>query len=131
MPRAQIFADFSSPFLLEIDSSNQGLGAVLLQQQEGKKRVIAYASQRLRNAERNNKNYSSMTLELLGLKWAVTEQFRSYLLGSMFTIVTYNNPLCHLNTDRLGALEQRWVSQLAAWQGSPWWTPKMWSMMIA
>lgn len=108
------FADFSAPFLLEIDASNLGLGAVLLQEQDGKKRVISYASRRLRNAERNDKNYSSMKLELLGLKWAVTEKFRGYLLGSKFTIITDNNPLCHLNTAKLGALEHRWVAQLAA-----------------
>ncbi len=108
------FADFTAPFILETDASNQGLGAVLLQQQEGKKRVISYASRRLRNAERNDKNYSSMKLELLSLKWAVTEKFRSYLLGSKFTVITDNNPLCHLNTAKLGALEQRWVAQLAA-----------------
>ncbi len=108
------FADFTAPFILETDASNQGLGAVLLQQQEEKKRVISYASRRLRNAERNDKNYSSMKLELLSLKWAVTEKFRSYLLGSKFTVITDNNPLCHLNTAKLGALEQRWVAQLAA-----------------
>ncbi|KAL0161724.1 hypothetical protein M9458_045449, partial [Cirrhinus mrigala] len=108
------FADFTAPFILETDASNQGLGAILLQQQEGKKRVISYASRRLRNAERNDKNYSSMKLELLSLKWAVTEKFRSYLLGSKFTVITDNNPLCHLNTAKLGALEQRWVAQLAA-----------------
>ena len=28
------------------------------------------------------KNYSSMRLELLGLKWAVTEKFKEYLYGS-------------------------------------------------
>ncbi|KAG1931367.1 hypothetical protein F2P79_021615 [Pimephales promelas] len=108
------FADFSAPFILETDASNQGLGAILLQQQEGKKRVISYASRRLRNAERNDKNYSSMKLELLSLKWAVTEKFRGYLLGSKFTVITDNNPLCHLHTAKLGALEQRWVAQLAA-----------------
>ncbi|KAG1936344.1 interleukin-1 receptor accessory protein-like 1-A [Pimephales promelas] len=108
------FADFSAPFILETDASNQGLGAILLQQQEGKKRVISYASRRLRNAERNDKNYSRMKLELLSLKWAVTEKFRGYLLGSKFTVITDNNPLCHLHTAKLGALEQRWVAQLAA-----------------
>ncbi|KAL1256563.1 hypothetical protein QQF64_012108 [Cirrhinus molitorella] len=54
-----------------------------------------------------------MKLELLAMKWAVTEKFRSYLLGSKFTIITDNNPLCHLTTARLGAIEQRWAAQLA------------------
>lgn len=54
-----------------------------------------------------------MKLELLAMKWAVTDKFRGYLLGSKFTVLTDNNPLCHLGTARLGALEQRWMAQLA------------------
>lgn len=107
------YADFSLPFIVETDASSLGLGAVLYQQQGKKKRVLAYASRRLRNAEKNDKNYSSMKLELLALKWAVSEKFRGYLLGSKFTVITDNNPLCHLDTARLGAIEQRWVAQLA------------------
>ena len=41
-------------------------------------------------------NYSSMKLELLALKWAVTEKFRDYLLGAEFTVFTDNNPLSYL-----------------------------------
>lgn len=107
------YADFTLPFVLETDASNLGLGAVLYQQQGGRKTVIAYASRRLRGAEQNVRNYSSMELELLALKWAVVEKFRSYLLGSKFTVLTDYNPLCHLNTAKLGAIEQRWVAQLA------------------
>jgi hypothetical protein len=42
------FADFTLPFILETDASNDGLGAILSQEQDGRKRVIAYASHRLR-----------------------------------------------------------------------------------
>lgn len=107
------FADFTLPFIVETDASQHGLGAVLYQQQEGHKRVIAYASRRLRNAEKNDRNYSSMKLELLALKWAVVEKFRSYLLGSKFVVLTDNNPLCYLKSAKLGAIEQRWVGQLS------------------
>lgn len=54
-----------------------------------------------------------MKLELLALKWAIVEKFRGYFLGSRFTVITDNNPLCHLKTAKFEAIEQRWVSQLS------------------
>ncbi len=102
-----------SQFILETNASHEGLGAILYQQQGGCKRVIAFASRRLRKAERNDRYYSSMKLELLALKWAISEKFRGYLLGSKFVVITDNNPLCHLKTARLGAVEERWVAQLS------------------
>lgn len=108
------FADFQKPFTLEVDASYGGLGAVLSQEYEGKLRPIAFASRSLKPTERNMKNYSSMKLELVALKWAVTEKFREYLLGHHCTVFTDNNPLSHLSTAKLGATEQRWASELAA-----------------
>lgn len=107
------YADFSLPFRLYTDASFDGLGAVLAQVQGGKERVIAYASRSLQPTERNDQNYSSFKLELLALKWAVTEKFKDYLYGTDVTVFTDNNPLVHLETARLGAVEQRWVAQLA------------------
>ncbi|KAL7850145.1 hypothetical protein SRHO_G00194940 [Serrasalmus rhombeus] len=37
------YADFASPFILEIDASHAGLGAVLSQDQGGQRRLIAFA----------------------------------------------------------------------------------------
>ena len=108
------YADYKLPFIVETDGSFDGLGAILSQEQGGEKRVIAYASRRLRAAERNDANYSSLKLELLALKWAVCEKFRSYLLGQKFVCYTDNNPLKYLHsTVKLGAVEQRWEAQLA------------------
>jgi transposase InsO family protein len=113
-PGVLAFADFAKPFVLETDASSEGLGAILSQRQDdGKLRVIAYASRRLRPTEKNETNYSSFKLEMLALKWAVTEKFRGYLLGGKFEVITDNNPLAHFQTSRLGALEQRWAAQLA------------------
>ncbi|KAK3511551.1 hypothetical protein QTP70_009657 [Hemibagrus guttatus] len=84
------FPDFSQPFIL---ASNQGLGAVLYQQQNGKLRVIAYGSRTLTAAEKNYHLHSGK-LEFLALKWAITEKFRDYLYyAPTFTVFSDNNPL--------------------------------------
>ena len=107
------YADFTLPFRLYTDASLDGLGAVLSQVQDGKERVIAYASRSLHPTERNDQNYSSFKLEFLALKWAMTEKFKDYLWGATVEVFTDNNPLVHLQSARLGAVEQRWASQLA------------------
>lgn len=108
------YADFSRTFILEVDASHGGLGAVPSQEFDGKIRPIAYASRSLRPSERNMNNYSSMKLEFLALKWAMVEKFREYLLGHRCIVFTDNNPLSHLTTAKLGATEQRWAAELAA-----------------
>lgn len=110
------YADFSRPFQLYTDASLDGLGAVLAQEQDGQERVIAYASRSLHPPERNDQNYSSFKLELLALKWAITEKFKDYLWGATIDVFTDNSPLVHLATANLGAVEQRWVNQLANYQ---------------
>lgn len=67
------YTDFSLPFILEVDASYGGLGAVLSQEQGGKVKPIAYTSRGLRPQECNMVNYSSMKLEFFALKWAMTD----------------------------------------------------------
>ena len=107
------YADFSLPFVVETDASIHGLGGVLSQIQNGRTTVIAYASRTLRPNEKSAKNLSSLKLEMLALKWCVTEKFRDYLIGNKFTVFTDNNPLKYLQTAKLGAYEQKWAAQLA------------------
>ena len=48
------YADYTKPFVLHTDTSTTGLGVVLYQKQEdGKERVIAYASRTLNKSEQN------------------------------------------------------------------------------
>ncbi|MES9882597.1 MAG: reverse transcriptase family protein, partial [Sedimenticola sp.] len=107
------YPDFSKPFILETDASFQGLGAVLSQDQSNGRVVIAYASRSLRPSEKNMDRYSSMKLEMLALKWAVSDKLRDYLLGSKFMVYTDNNPLRYFKTAKLDATKMRWAAQLA------------------
>ena len=108
------FPEFSQPFILHTDASNQGLGAVLYQKQNGKLRVIAYGSRTLTAAEKNYHLHSGK-LEFLALKWAITEKFRDYLYyAPFFTVYSDNNPLTYvLSTAKLNATMCRWVAELA------------------
>ena len=109
--------DLQKPFILEVDASFRGLGAVLSQQQDDRRVVLGYASLSLRDTEKKMNNYSSMKLELLALKWAITEKFRDLLIGSEFVVYTDNNPLSYVQTTgKLGATETRWLADLAHFQ---------------
>ena len=84
---------------MEVDASLKGLGCCLLQSDDaGHLHPIAYASRGLRGAEQNYADFSSFKIELLGLKWAVAEKFREYLIGSQCVVLTDNNPLAYLKT---------------------------------
>ena len=107
------FPDFSLPFVLEIDASLQGFGAILSQKQQGKNVVIAYASRRLKPHERNTKNYSSMKLEFMGLHWAVTSKFKDYLYGSKFLIRTDSHPLSRMKSSKQTAADMSKLAELA------------------
>jgi len=113
-PPILAYPRFDLPFVLHTDASNEGLGAVLYQEQCGKLRVIAYGSRTLTPAEKNYHLHSSK-LEFLALKWAVCDKFRDYLYyAPTFTVYTDNNPLNYvLSTAKLSAVCHRWVGELA------------------
>ena len=78
------FADLKRPFLLEMDTSKYGLGAILQQvQEDGRYHPVAYASCALHGSKAN---YHSSKLEFLALKWAMTQQFKEYLMYQPFTM---------------------------------------------
>ena len=105
------FTDLKKPFLLETDVSKYGLGAILQQvQEDGRYHPVAYTSRAL---HRSKANYHSSKLEFLALKWAVTQQFKEYLMYQPFTIRTDNNPLTYmLTTPNLDATGHHWVLAL-------------------
>ena len=87
------FAADASPFVLQTDASAVGIGAVL--EQEG--HVIAYFSRALTKAE---KHYSVIQQECLAAV-AAMKQFRHYLLGRQFTLMTDHAPLQWLSAQKM------------------------------
>ena len=110
-----VFLDFNKPFLLKMDTSKEGLGAVLSQKQsDGHYHPVEFGSCSLTLLE---KNYHSSTLEFLTLEWSVMEYFKEYLTYSPFVVQTDNNPLTYVLTmPNLDATGHWWVSALASFQ---------------
>ena len=79
-------------FVLDVDASDVGIGGILHQIQEGRERVISYASRALNKAE---KNYCITEKELLAVRYFV-EYFRQYLLGRRFMVRTDHQALVWL-----------------------------------
>ena len=52
-PPVMAFPDFTKSFVLHTDASQEGLGAVLYQEQDGNLRVLGYASRTLTPSEKN------------------------------------------------------------------------------
>ena len=89
-PPVLAYPDFDRPFVLYTDASQDGLGAVLEQEQDdGCLHPVAYAS---RSLNRHEKNYGITELEALGVVWAV-RHFRAYLYGHRCVVYTDHSPL--------------------------------------
>ena len=83
----------------------------LYQEQQGQKRVIAYASRGLSQCEAR---YPAHKLKFLALKWVVTDKFHDYLYGNSFPAVTDSNPLIDILTSvKLDATSYRWLAALS------------------
>jgi hypothetical protein len=83
------YPDFEKEFIVTCDASSDGIGGVLSQGIIGKDLPIAYASRVLTTPE---KNYSTIERELTAIVWTC-KQFRQYIWGRKFTIVTDHKPL--------------------------------------
>ena len=86
----------SLPFYLRTDASDNGVGAVILQEHNGTKMPVAYASRKLLDRE---SNYSTIEKECLAIVWAV-EKFKNYIYGKEFVLQTDQQPLVYLRNMR-------------------------------
>jgi hypothetical protein len=105
--------NFKEPFILELDACEYGLGAVLAQEYDKRKFVIAYASRTLSPPERN---YSATEREALAIVWA-TQHFRPYLEGTKVLIRSDCKALQWLkNAKDISGRLARWAMKLSAFQ---------------
>ncbi|KFD59849.1 hypothetical protein M514_27962, partial [Trichuris suis] len=108
---------FQENWLVEVhcDGSRSGLGAVLLQKNEGQEHVVTYISRNLSAAEAR---YHSNELECLAVVWAL-RVLRPYVFGRTFRVVTDNSAIKWLfNKRQINDKFGRWVMALMEFQGS-------------
>lgn len=88
------FANLDEPFRVFTDASTTGLGAILIQNINGKDHYIAMAA---RACSKGEANYSATQLELAAIVFAL-KQFSPYLLGVHFSLYTDHKALVFMNS---------------------------------
>ena len=86
--------DPKKSFVLRTDASDYGIGAVLMQEHDGKLFPICYASKKLNNAELN---YSTIEKECLAVVWGI-KRFHMHLYGVRFVLQTDHEPLKYMDS---------------------------------
>ncbi|KAH9132025.1 hypothetical protein AeRB84_021442 [Aphanomyces euteiches] len=88
---------FEDPFFVMVDACPIAVGAVLMQRQDGRDRVIHYASQALDATQQKwiHKKDGISEIECYGVVWA-TKKFRPYIDRRPFTIYTDHSALVWL-----------------------------------
>jgi hypothetical protein len=100
--------DFAQPFTMECDASEEGIGAVLMQNRH----PIVYESRKLRGPELLCTIYDK---EMLAIMHALAK-FRQYLVGAKFVVTTDHNSLKYfLDQKDLNERQQKWVSKIQAY----------------
>ncbi|VDH97682.1 Hypothetical predicted protein [Mytilus galloprovincialis] len=92
-------------FILQTDASDNGIGAILLQDEDNIRLPVSYASKKLKASERN---YSTIEKECLAIVWAISK-FQRYLYGKQFILETDHQPLIYLQKSKIAnARLMRW-----------------------
>ena len=100
-----IYPNFEEPFIITTDASNFAIGAILSQGKLGNDKPVAYASRTLSKTEIK---YSTLEKEFLSIIYAC-KQFRPYIYGTKFTLVTDHKPLLWIHNLKDNNLKlQRW-----------------------
>ena len=114
-PPLLAYPDFGNKFFLATDASQDAVGAVLSQMEDGKDRVVAYYSQKLTATQRKWSTYDRKL-------WAIVSSvrhFRHYLRGQEFTILNDHQPLLSYGKapiqDDSSGRRARWIVELSAY----------------
>ena len=101
--------DYDRPFLLQIDPSDLGIGAVLSQDYDGKERPVAYYSRKLLPLEGRCAATDKEGLAMV----SACKHFLPYRIGRRFTVITYHQALKFLhNKDITSGHLVRWFDSL-------------------
>ena len=104
------FPNYDLSFIIDTDASEEGIGAVISQKQDGVERPIAYAAKALRGAQRTT--YTVYMKEMLALAWAL-EHFEPYIYGKKFLVRTDNAALSWLKTTKnVRGHMTRWLERI-------------------
>jgi hypothetical protein len=111
-----------TPFFVITDASNIAIGASLDQEEDGKRRPVAFLSPSLNAAERN---YPGHERELLAIVLTL-RTWRRFVHSSIFKVLcqTDHRPLQHFTTqDTLSARQVRWQQCLSDYNLSIFYVP--------
>jgi transposase InsO family protein len=86
--------DLSKEFILQTDASNIGIGACLMQEYDGMRHPVRYASKKLLAREQN---YSVGEREALAIVWAVSK-FHQFIYGQHFILESDHRPLEYISS---------------------------------
>ncbi|KAE9029633.1 hypothetical protein PR001_g11481 [Phytophthora rubi] len=116
-PPILVYPDMKKRFKLYVDSSRYAVGACLMQESEGRDRVVAYASKLLTGSQKNwiTKQDDISEIECWGVVWA-TRKFRCYLDKREFDVFTDHQALTWVFSagNRTGnAKMARWAMELS------------------
>ncbi len=81
--------DFTRAFILDVDWSTRGVGAILSKKERRNERIIAYVNKGLSHVQ---KKFHPMEGECYALVWGIMH-FRQYLFRNHFTLQTDHKPL--------------------------------------
>lgn len=95
-PPILAYPDFDRQFIVTVDASNKGCGAVLSQIFDGQDLPISFASKTWSDADAKK---STPIQECLGIHFALT-QFRPYVYGTSFLVRTDHKSLIYLFTHK-------------------------------